>query len=123
MTKHACWYPPDLDMEAECKGCHEPWPCDGARWHQSLCGCWQTSRPKNHPWYYKPGDWTSWKPVSLGGDEWCRRTLVLGFGRITGVLVIPLRECRGCEDCGPRVVDGVHRDSYNSPYPLKRDAA
>ena len=74
---------------------------------QGRCGCWQSAPPKRWPWFYKPGSWTSWKPASFGSDEWCRRTLVLGLGLVTGVLVIPLRECRGCPGCGPNVIDEV----------------
>lgn len=106
MKQHTRYFPEDPDDPVTCKLCHVEWPCAGVRYRQSRCGCWQTSRPARRPWYYPPGGWTSWKPISLGGDQWCRRTLVLGFGWITGVLVIPLRECRGCEDCGPHVLDG-----------------
>lgn len=80
---------------------------------QSKCGCWQSSPPTRWPWYYKPGDWQSWKPFSRGGDQWCRWTLVVGFGYVTGVLVFPLWECRGCEDCGPMTLDG-----RGYPHPL-----
>jgi len=73
---------------------------------QSKCGCFQSTEPKRRPWFYKRGSWTSWKPVSIGGDEYCRWTLVLGVGPITGVMVIPLWECRGCDDCGHWVIDG-----------------
>jgi hypothetical protein len=74
---------------------------------QSKCGCWQSTEPKRRPWFAKPGDYyTRWSPVWLGGDEYCRRTLVLGWGFL-GLVIIPLAECRGCEDCGPHVVDGV----------------
>lgn len=90
---------------------------------QSRCGCWQTSEPKRRPWYYERGDWLSWKPVSIGGDEYCRWTLVLGLGLVTGVLVVPLWECRGCEDCGPNLIDGVPRGAFNSPYPFDGDLA
>lgn len=76
---------------------------------QTKCGCWHSGpKPTRKPWRYKRGDWTNWKPVSRGGDEWCRRTLVLGLGPVTGVLIVPLWTCRGCEDCGPHVVDGVY---------------
>ena len=73
---------------------------------QSRCGCWQSAEPKRSPWFYKPQWYFPRRPpVWLGGDEWCRRTLVLGWN-VTGQIIIPLRECRGCEDCGPHVIDG-----------------
>lgn len=115
MKPHTRFYPDNLDAPCACKKCGDEWPCAGVRYHQSQCGCWQSEKPTHLPWYYKPGDWTSWWPVSLGGDEHCRRTLVLGFGWITGVLVVPLRECRGCEDCGPFVLDGVWQHGDLSP--------
>ena len=77
----------------------------GKTLHQRKCGCWKSTRPSRRPWYYKPGSWSSWKPISRGGDEWCRWTLVLGVGPITGVVVIPVRQCHGCEDCGPQALD------------------
>lgn len=81
---------------------------------QGTCGCVFTSpKPNRRPWYYKPGDWCSWKPVSRGGDEWCRWTLVVGIGPITGVLVIPSWQCRGCEDCGPHMMDGFSVVPWN----------
>ena len=71
---------------------------------QSRCGCWQTTKPTRWPWFYPPTlYWYGWRTLRLfwlGDDEWCRRTLVLGWN-ITGQIVIPLRECRGCEGCGP----------------------
>lgn len=90
----------------------------GGALHQSKCGCWKSTAPKRRPWYYKRGDWCSWKPFSIGGDEWCRWTLVVGFGLITGVVVIPLWECRGCEDCGPDSLDGI-----GQPQPLTYNEA
>jgi len=81
---------------------------------QGTCGCVFTQpKPNRWPWYYKPGSWQTWKPVSRGGDEWCRWTLVVGIGPITGVLVIPLWQCRGCEACGPHVMDGVCAKPWN----------
>lgn len=78
---------------------------------QSKCGCWQSTKPSRWPWFAKPGSYiTRWSPVWLGGDEYCRRTLVLGWG-IFGLVIIPLRECRGCEDCGSHVLDGVHNSA------------
>lgn len=107
VKQHTRFIPDDPEAPYTCTLCGDEWPCKGVRYRQSRCGCWQTARPSRWPWYYAPGDWTSWKPVSLGGDEFCRRTLVFGLGWITGVLVIPLRECRGCEICGPHVLDGL----------------
>jgi len=79
---------------------------------QSRCGCWQTTEPTHWPWFYPPTlYWYGWRTLRLfwlGDDEWCRRTLVLGWN-ITGQIVIPLRECRGCEGCGAHVVDGIWR--------------
>ena len=77
---------------------------------QSRCGCWQTTKPTRRPWFYRPTlywyGWRTLRPFWLGDDEWCRRTLVLGWN-ITGQIVIPLRECRGCAYCGPDVIDGI----------------
>jgi hypothetical protein len=75
------------------------------------CGCRHTgARPDRRPWLYRPElHWFGWKtllPAWLGGDEWCRRTLVVGWN-FTGQVVIPLRYCRGCEHCGPEWVDGT----------------
>lgn len=120
MKQHTRHIPDDLDAPETCTRCGALWPCAGARYHQSRCGCWQSQLPSRRPWYYWPGGWHSWSPISLGGDEFCRRTLVLGFGWITGVLVIPLRECRGCGDCGPKILDGVQQRGALRPRPPRR---
>lgn len=72
------------------------------------CGCRTTERPRRSPWAYRPQlHWyaRAWLPVGLGGDEWCRRTLVLGWP-FTGLLIVPLRFCRGCGHCGRRWLNG-----------------
>lgn len=53
--------------------------------------------PDRKPWRYPRGDWSGKLP-SLGGDEWCRRTLVIPTG-LFGTFVFPLWTCRGCEVC------------------------
>lgn len=107
MKQHDRYYPDDLDEPVRCKLCEKVWPCPDVQYHQVRCGCWKTTKPSRKPWYYKRGDWTSWKPISRGGDEWCRWTLVLGIGPLTGVFVIPLWTCRGCDFCGPEWLDGM----------------
>jgi hypothetical protein len=68
------------------------------------CGCSSdVEKPGWKPWFYRPQwYWYGWKtllPISLGGDEWCRRDLVLGVS-ITGRVIIPLPLfCQGCEGC------------------------
>lgn len=48
------------------------------------------------PWLSRSMDW---KPLPwFGGDEWCRRTLVLPIP-LLGSLIVPLWTCRGCEVC------------------------
>src|SRR5690349_6592163 len=49
-------------------------------------------------WYYRPGSWSGLWPVFIGHDEWARRTLVLGLGWLTGVVVIAYRDC-GDPEC------------------------
>lgn len=55
--------------------------------------------PNRRPWRYKRGQWSGRLP-SLGGDEWCRRTLVIPT-LLFGTFVIPLWTCRdpNCEAC------------------------
>jgi len=50
-------------------------------------------------------------PIAHRYAKAVRRDMVV-FGLVTGVLVVPLWECRGCEDCGPMVLDGR---GYPSP--------
>jgi hypothetical protein len=78
------------------------------------CGCRTTEPPSRRVWFYRPEwswDWGwilrwGWVPVGRGGDEWCRWTIWFGFP-FTGKTVVALWGCRGCEDCGPNVLDGV----------------
>lgn len=70
------------------------------------CGCYSDiQKPSYKPWFYKPQwYWFGWKtllPVSLGGDEWCRLTLVLGVS-ITGRIIIPLWGHKPDNECCPR---------------------
>jgi len=54
--------------------------------------------PNRLPWRYWRGQWSGRWP-SLGGDEWCRRTLVIPIP-LLGAFVFPLWTCReGCEHC------------------------
>ena len=53
--------------------------------------------PNRRPWRYKRGNWLGRRPC-LGGDEWCRRTLVLP-AYLFGTFVFPLWTCSGCESC------------------------
>lgn len=69
------------------------------------CGCVVEQERKPRAWLYRPewywGNWRRhecWSPVWLGGDEWCRRTLVIGWA-FTGRLIIALRHCQGCDSC------------------------
>jgi hypothetical protein len=80
-------------------------PMDEAVMVTARCGCSIPAGPKGRFWFYKPcwyfggwNWWVRWMPIWLGGDEYCRRTLVLGHN-VTGQLVIALWQCRGCEDC------------------------
>lgn len=78
-------------------------------WWQAPCGCNKSyPKPNWKPWYYKPQlYWTGWKdliPFGFGGDEFCRWTITIGWC-FTGVLIVPYRYCKGCEDCGPRTYD------------------
>lgn len=51
----------------------------------------ETYKKKNRPWFYKPYlDW-KWSPIWFGGDEFMRRTLVIGFPW-TGQIVFPSRK-------------------------------
>jgi len=54
-----------------------------------------------HVWFYKPGTWLWPWLVYFGGDEYCRRTLVIG-SNLTGAVVIALWKMRGvCPGCAP----------------------
>jgi hypothetical protein len=88
---------------------------------QGQCGCWHTTRARKTPWFYKPEfSWGRFSPVWLGGDEWCRRTLVFGWN-FTGQIVIPLWYCRGeCVDedgwgCNDGLLDGGTWHGFNDP--------
>lgn len=71
----------EVESSRECAYCN---PCHG-------------QAPSRWPWRYPRGSWSGRRP-SLGGDEWCRRTLVLPTW-LFGTWVIPLWTCRGCEVC------------------------
>jgi hypothetical protein len=49
--------------------------------------------PKRRVWLWKPQFyWHGWRtllPISFGGDEWDRRTLMFGF-TVTGRIIIAL---------------------------------
>ena len=67
------------------------------------CGCDDPGDPKPRIWFYRPTlpHWygrMALSPVQLGGDEWCRRTLVIGWS-FTGQIIVPLRACKGCVGC------------------------
>lgn len=77
------------------------------------CGDYYTEVMLGKPvkiWFYKPTlYWFGWKtllPFARGGDEWCRRTLVIGWS-LTGQIVIPLWYCKGCDGCGGMVDGGA----------------
>lgn len=77
------------------------------------CGCSYSEEEYGKPsrfWFYKPElYWYGWKtllPFGKGSDEWCRFTIVIGWN-FTGQIIIPYRQCRGCEDCG-RWVNGKY---------------
>lgn len=65
-----------------------PHPCDPEPQHGAA--------PNRRPWVSRfcwPHNLYPW----LGGDEWCRRTLVVPL--IFTSLVVPLWTCRSCEVC------------------------
>ena len=75
---------------------------------QSPCGCWHVGTPRRTPWFYKPEwYWGRWSPVWMGGDEYCRYTLVIGWN-VTGQIIIPLWYCRDkdCVCCGDEWFSG-----------------
>lgn len=77
------------------------------------CGDYYTESVLGKPakfWFYKPSlFWDGWRtfvPLHLGGDEWCRRTLCIGW-YITGQIIIPFRACPGGDGCGGMVNGGA----------------
>lgn len=75
----------------------EVYPCTGVN---GTCAATGQVRPDATPpriWFYRPRLYVGGlSPVRLGGDEWCRRTFVVGYP-FTGQVVIPLfisKECR-----------------------------
>lgn len=77
------------------------------------CGDYYTESVMGKPawfWLYKPElFWRGWReliPFGWGGDEWCRRTVYIGWS-ITGRIVIPLWHCKGCDGCGGMVNGGA----------------
>lgn len=91
------------------------------------CGDYYTESVLGKPskfWFYKPSlYWNGWRtfvPFALGGDEWCRRTIVIGWC-VTGQIVIPFRACPGGDGCGGMVNGGAYivdgRNIYlDDPY-------
>ena len=95
---------------------------------QAPCGCWKSKRPGRCPWFYKPElYWGRWSPVWLGGDEFCRRTLVIGWN-FTGQIIIPLWYCRTPDPtwdvcgCGPDNFDGPTNDETLRALALHAEA-
>lgn len=103
------------------------------------CGCYSDiAKPSRNPWFWKPqvdsDDFRSlflgndyWgrsrleilrdliSPVFVGGDEYCRLTLVLGMP-ITGRMIIPLwghseKSCGDCPMMDPNT-KGTFLDTY-----------
>lgn len=91
------------------------------------CGDYYTESVLGKPskfWFYKPqwfwDGWRTFVPFHLGGDEWCRRTLCIGW-YITGQVIIPFRACPGGDGCGGMVNGGAYivdgRNIYlDDPY-------
>lgn len=42
---------------------------------------------RDRVWFYKPGSWLRWQPLSQGVDEYGRRTIVIG-NWLTGCIVV-----------------------------------
>ena len=77
------------------------------------CGCYSDIKmPSWKPWSIKPQwHWFGWStllPVTFGGDEYCRTTLVLGY-TITGRIVIPLwsHSEASCGECPMETSEGT----------------
>jgi hypothetical protein len=96
---------------------------------QAPCGCWKSQKPGRKPWFYKPvWGFYRWTPFWLGGDEFCRRTLVVGWD-FTGQIVIPLWYCRTTDPtfetcgCGPDNFDGPDTDATRVALDLHKKAS
>ena len=84
------------------------------------CGCYSDiATPSRKPWFWTPQwYWFGLKtllPISFGGDEYCRRTIVFGY-TITGRMIVPLwgHSEKKCGDC-PMIdqnTGGTFLDTY-----------
>lgn len=79
------------------------------------------SRPRrplrSRIWYYRPFSYLSWKPVSIGGDEFNWHTLVIGTP-LTGQLVFATGECDGLGDCAWYAEECPEAYAYRWPFDL-----
>lgn len=79
---------------------------------QAPCGCYKSDpKPSRMPWGWSPSFYRpnlrDLFPIGLGGDEFCRRTIWFGWNFLTGLLIVPLWHCKGCEDCGDTTFDYI----------------